>query len=244
MGRITRAALGLALAGLVALAVGGCSSTPKPGRGAGTWYVVQPGDTLWRVSQRFGVPVDTVKRANQLGDARTLAIGQRLWVPRVDVGSPPPPARAALAASHGPHTLEQRETPDCGDAAREASLAFEWPVLGTTTSGFDAERGDHRHDGIDIGAALGAPVHAAEAGKVVYAGDDLGAYGRAIVIKHVGSWATVYAHNDRNLVGEGDFVEKGDVIARVGQSGNASAPHLHFEIRRANVPRDPKRCLP
>jgi murein DD-endopeptidase MepM/ murein hydrolase activator NlpD len=241
MGCVGRAALAVALAGLVAGA-GGCGSTPKPGRGAGTWYVVEPSDTLWRISQRFGVSVDAVKRANRLGDERALAIGQKLWVPRADVGSAPP--RAALVASHGPRTLEQREVADCSDAAREAALGFEWPVLGQLTSGFDAERGDHHHDGIDIGAALGSPVHAAEAGKVVYAGDDLGAYGRAIVIKHAGSWATVYAHNDRNLVGEGDFVEKGDVIARVGQTGNASAPHLHFEIRRANVPRNPQRCLP
>jgi murein DD-endopeptidase MepM/ murein hydrolase activator NlpD len=243
MGRVGRSALAVALAGLFALAgAEGCRSTPKPGHGAGSWYVVQPSDTLWRISQRFGVSVDAIQRANRLGDGRALAIGQRLWVPRAEVASAPP--RAILAATHGPHTLEQRETADCADAAREGALTFEWPVLGTTTSAFDAERGVHRHDGIDISAAVGAPVHAAEAGKVVYAGDDLGAYGRAIVIKHAGSWATVYAHNDRNLVGEGDFVEKGDVIARVGQTGNASAPHLHFEIRRANVPRDPKRCLP
>jgi len=241
MGGLARAALAVGL--LAALGAGGCRSTPKPGTGVGSWYVVQPGDTLWRISQRFGVPVDSVKRANRLADERALAIGQRLWVPSSGVGSAPP-ARASLAASHGPHTLEQREVADCADAAREAALDFEWPVLGRLTSSFDAERSSHRHDGIDIGAARGTPVHAAEAGKVVYAGDDLGDYGRSIVIKHAGSWATVYAHNDRNLVGEGDFVEKGDVIARVGQTGNASAPHLHFEIRRANVPRDPQRCLP
>ena len=243
MGGVARAAFALALAGLLAGAgLGGCGSTPKPGRGAGTWYVVQPGDTLWRISQRFGAPVDAVKRVNRLGDERSLAIGQRIWVPSADVGSAP--ARASLAASHGVHTLEQREVADCSDAAREAALDFEWPVLGELTSSFDAARSSHRHDGIDISAPRGAPVHAAEAGKVVYVGDDLGAYGRSIVIKHAGSWATVYAHNDRNLVGEGDFVEKGDVIARVGRTGNASAPHLHFEIRRANVPRDPQRCLP
>jgi murein DD-endopeptidase MepM/ murein hydrolase activator NlpD len=241
MGRVGRAALVFALVAFFALGgAGGCRSAPKSG--AGTWYVVQPSDNLWRIAHRFGVSIDVLKRANRIDDEHALAIGQRLWVPSASVGSPPP--RMGLAASHGARTLEQRETVDCSDAAREAALGFEWPVLGRLSSGFDVERRNHRHDGIDIRAERGSPVHAAEAGKVVYAGDDLGAYGRTVVIKHAGSWATVYAHNDRNLVGEGDFVEKGDVIARVGQSGNASAPHLHFEIRRANVPRDPQRCLP
>jgi len=65
-----------------------------------------------------------------------------------------------------------------------------------------------------------------------------------VIVKHLGRWATVYAHNRKNLVDEGDFVEKGDVIAEVGDTGNASAPHLHFEVRRSNNPRDPQSCLP
>ena len=238
MGRVGRAAVALGLA--LAVAGAGCRSTPKPGAG-GSWHVVQPGETLWHIAQQHGVEVGAIRRANQIDDEHALRVGQRLWVPP---RSGDTPGRGGLAASHGPQTLEQREAPSCSDAPREARLDFEWPVLGQLSSDFDADRGSRQHDGIDIRAALGTPVHAAEAGKVVYAGDELGAYGRVIVVKHAGSWATVYAHNDRNLVEEGDFVEKGDVIARVGQSGNASAPHLHFEIRRANVPRNPRSCLP
>jgi murein DD-endopeptidase MepM/ murein hydrolase activator NlpD len=87
-------------------------------------------------------------------------------------------------------------------------------------------------------------VRAAEAGRVIHSGKGLGAYGNVVIVKHTGRWATVYAHNRRNHVRKGAFVEKGDVIAEVGKTGNASGPHLHFEIRRGDVPRDPLPCLP
>lgn len=243
MGRVARTGGALALAGLVLAGGAGCRSSPKgaaAGQGQGTWYVVRAGDNLWQISQRTGTPVETIRRTNRIADVRALQIGQRLWIPR---GAGAPPAVGAAAPTR-PDTLERREDwgGDCSDALRQDGLRFEWPVLGTLTSSYGMRRG-RPHDGIDVAAARGTPIHAAEAGKVVYA-DVLGAYGRVVVIRHVGRWATVYAHNDAHLVEEGDFVEKGDPIARVGRTGNATAPHLHFEIRRSNRPRDPIACLP
>lgn len=246
-----RGRLVVAVALLVAAAALGCRSAPRPGSGPGTWYVVRAGDNLWRLSQRYGVSVDAIRESNRVRDVRNLQIGQRLWIPGADpeaaaaVSAPAPdPPGTRVASSAPPYTLERRWGAACEDAARDHGLAFEWPVLGRVTSAYGAARGGRSHDGIDIAAARGTPVLAAEAGKVVYAGDGLGAYGRVIVLKHLGSWATVYAHNERNLVQEGDFVERGDVIARVGSTGNASAPHLHFEIRHSNRARDPRACLP
>jgi murein DD-endopeptidase MepM/ murein hydrolase activator NlpD len=243
MGRVARPRAALALAGLLAVCGGaGCRSSPK-GDGDGVWYVVRSGDNLWRISQQMGTTADVLRRVNRVDDVHSLQIGQRLWIPKGS-GRRAAPAVSA-AAPLRPDTLERREDwgGDCSDAAREHGLRFEWPVLGTLTSAYGVRRG-RPHDGIDLGASRGTPIHAAEAGKVVYAGDGLGAYGRVIVVKHLGSWATVYAHNDANLVEEGDFVEKGDPIARVGRTGNATAPHLHFEIRRSNRARDPLACLP
>jgi murein DD-endopeptidase MepM/ murein hydrolase activator NlpD len=241
MGRVARAHAALALAALAAIAgAPGCRSSPK-GAGDGAWYVVRAGDNLWQISQRTGTTADVIRRVNRVDDVRSLQIGQRLWIPKRKGGGAPP---VSTAPTRGADTLERREAwADCSDAAREHGLRFEWPVLGTTTSAYGERRG-RPHDGIDVGAPRGTTIHAAEAGKVVYAGDELGAYGRVVVIKHLGSWATVYAHNDANLVEEGDFVERGDPIARVGRTGNATAPHLHFEIRRSNRPRDPLACLP
>lgn len=247
MGGVGRAGGAIALVGLLALAgVFACRSSPKAGQGAGAWYVVRPGDNLWQISQRHGASVEGIRRANRVEDVHALRIGQRLWIPGAGGtgrGGGAPPVSAAPSV---PDTLERRDREgwggDCSDAAREHGLRFEWPVLGTLTSSYGLRHG-RPHDGIDIGAPRGTLVQAAEAGKVVFA-DKLGAYGRLVVIKHLGSWATVYAHNDANLVEEGDFVEKGDPIARVGRTGNATAPHLHFEIRRSNRARDPQACLP
>lgn len=247
MGGIARAAGTIALAGLLVVAgTSGCRSGPTgAGRGEGAWYVVRPGDNLWRISQRHGTSAEVIRRVNRVDDVRALQIGQRLWIPGAEGagGGTAPPVSAAASASD---TFERRSREgwggDCSDAAREHGLRFEWPVLGTLTSSYGLRHG-RPHDGIDIGARRGTLIQAAEAGKVVFAGS-LGAYGRLVVVKHLGSWATVYGHNDANLVEEGDFVEKGDPIARVGRTGNATAPHLHFEIRRSNRARDPQACLP
>jgi murein DD-endopeptidase MepM/ murein hydrolase activator NlpD len=221
---------------------GGCRSTHgRPGEGPGAWVVVRGGDNLWQISQQTGVEVETIRRANAVDDVRALRVGQRLWIPGASAAATPP---VAAAGGHPPETLEDRSDGDCGAAARSAGLAFEWPVLGRLSSPFGVERGRRRHDGVDLLADRGTPVYAAEAGEVAYSGDGLGAYGRVIVVEHAGDWATVYAHNDRNLVAKGDFVERGDPIARVGRTGNATAPHLHFEVRRDNRPRDPLSCLP
>jgi murein DD-endopeptidase MepM/ murein hydrolase activator NlpD len=104
-------------------------------------------------------------------------------------------------------------------------------------------RGAH-HDGIDISARAGAAVRAAESGRVVHADDSLPGYGKLVIVKHTGPYSTVYAHNRKILVRVGEFVKKGQVISEVGQTGRASAPHLHFEIRRDGAPGNPLDYLP
>ena len=104
-------------------------------------------------------------------------------------------------------------------------------MRGSITSGYGVRNGAH-HDGIDISVHKRTPVRAAEAGRVVHSDNKLAGYGNMIIVKHVGTFSSVYAHNHKNLVRVGDFVEKGQVIAESGKTGRASAPHLHFEIRR------------
>ena len=86
--------------------------------------------------------------------------------------------------------------------------------------------------------AVATVIRASESGRVILSGK-LGDYGRVVIVKHAGRYSSVYAHNRRNKVKKGAFVEKGDAIAEVGSSGNASGPHLHFEIRRDRKPQDP-----
>jgi murein DD-endopeptidase MepM/ murein hydrolase activator NlpD len=128
-------------------------------------------------------------------------------------------------------------------ALRESQLVFIWPVHGAVSSRYGRRNG-RGHAGIDVRAPRGTPVYAAEAGRVIHSGGGLGDYGKVVIIKHVGRYSTVYAHHDSLKVSKGQFVEKGDLIGTVGTSGNASGPHLHFEVRRDRMPDDPLSYLP
>ena len=119
---------------------------------------------------------------------------------------------------------------------------FAWPVHGIVISEYGLRRGAH-HDGLDIKAPPGTIVRAAESGRVIHADSSLSGYGNLIIIKHADRYSSVYAHNRKMLVRVGQFVEKGDAIAEVGKTGNASVAHLHFEIRSDGSPRDPMELL-
>ena len=121
-----------------------------------------------------------------------------------------------------------------------------WPLderQVVVASPFGARSG-RPHEGIDLPAPIGAPVYAAADGRVVYAGDGVRGYGNLVVIAHAGGVLTVYAHNSALLVAAGQTVRAGDRVALVGRTGNASGPHLHFEVREGQIPMDPMRYLP
>jgi murein DD-endopeptidase MepM/ murein hydrolase activator NlpD len=100
------------------------------------------------------------------------------------------------------------------------------------------------HDGIDLSAPIGTSVRAAADGEVVYSGDKVRGYGNMVVIQHAGDLVTVYAHNSLLLVHVGDRITTGQEIARVGATGHATGPHLHFEVRHKQEPQDPLQFLP
>jgi murein DD-endopeptidase MepM/ murein hydrolase activator NlpD len=116
---------------------------------------------------------------------------------------------------------------------------FLWPVNGKIISPFGPKDGGLHNDGINIAAPLGTPVHAADSGVVVYAGNELRGFGNLLLVRHADGWVSAYAHCDALLVKRGDNVKRGQVIARVGQSGNVNAPQLHFELRKGAEAVDP-----
>lgn len=121
------------------------------------------------------------------------------------------------------------------------------PVRGRISSSFGPRRHprsqDYRiHTGIDIVAALGAPVVATADGRVVFSGVRVG-YGKVIVIDHGHGYQTVYAHNSRLIVPVGSRVVRGQVISHVGRSGHTTGTHLHYEVRKNGEPIDPKPFL-
>ncbi len=118
-----------------------------------------------------------------------------------------------------------------------------WPTNGSAGSGYGYRThpifGTRRlHSGVDIGAPLGQDIVAAAEGLVIEAGWK-GGYGLAVVIDHGGGLATLYAHQSRLLVSDGQVVTAGQVIGEVGSTGQSTGPHLHFEVRVDGVPRDP-----
>jgi murein DD-endopeptidase MepM/ murein hydrolase activator NlpD len=224
MGGLSRAALPGLVAALAAALSLACASTPR----GEVIHVLKPGETVYRLGRYYGVSPADIVRANRIRDVSNLPAGARLRIPGAQ--RKPPDGTIALASLTPPVSA-------IPGALRETGLDFAWPVRGRLSSRYGWRHG-RRHEGIDIASRPGTPVRAAEAGRVIHSGW-LGGYGRVVIVKHVGRYSTVYAHNRKNVVKEGSFVEKGQVLAEVGSTGNASGPHLHFEIRRDRTPEDP-----
>ncbi len=256
---------------LMLVALTGCYKTSVPGYGSVhtkyskkysksyTIYTVRKGDTLYSIGRRFGIDHKLLARRNRIRWPYTIYVGQHISIsgnaPRSEFYMPIPKTKSATSTRR-PATKAKRSSSrkvakkPSGKSTYRAPTAngsgvvkLKWPVSGKLTSRF-GRRGSRMHDGIDIGAKEGTPVYAAAGGEVVYSDQRLSGYGKLIIIRHNRDMFTAYAHNQRNLVRKGDRVKSGAVIARVGKTGRASGPHLHFEVRRGTTPVDPLVYLP
>ncbi|TMB66540.1 MAG: M23 family metallopeptidase [Deltaproteobacteria bacterium] len=206
---------------------------PTPQRPQGIYHVVRPGDNLFRIGKAYDVAYEELARVNRIKDVSQIHVGQRIFIPGATRQLP---VETITPVEPSPATPSMPEVPD------SSVDGFIWPVNGTINSGF-GPRGISSHDGIDIGAPEGTPIRAIEKGEVIYS-DQLRGYGNIIIVRHTGGFISVYAHNEANLVREGQAVSRGEVIARVGNTGRVTGPHLHFEIRKNNAAQDPLRYLP
>jgi murein DD-endopeptidase MepM/ murein hydrolase activator NlpD len=118
-------------------------------------------------------------------------------------------------------------------------LKFLWPAEGRLMTGFCMHRFDTSTDGINLALSPGTEVHATESGSVVYAGNELKGYRNLIIVGHDDGWVSAYAQSDEVLVKRGDVVQRGQVIARVGDPDPAEPHRLHFELRKGSTPVDP-----
>jgi murein DD-endopeptidase MepM/ murein hydrolase activator NlpD len=216
---------------------------------AGVVHVVRRGQTLYRIARTYGVDPADLMRTNGITDPRTLEVGQELFVPGatrvLDVpeapGVPSPaPAPADPAAPRPARAGAEREEATAPPASPRPVLG--WPLKGVLYGRFGARGGAH-HDGIDIAAPEGSAVLAAADGTVIFVGRQSG-YGNVVILRHENGLVTVYAHNSAVLVREGEQVTRGQPVARVGQTGRTTGPHLHFEVREGVKPRNPLLYLP
>ncbi len=210
----------------------------RRGKLRGVIHTVGKGETLWRIAKTYGLKLSYLARANRIKDPHKLRVGQRLFIPGVK--------KVLRVPAYRPKALtrkrRRKKTPPRLSARARGSF-LGWPVKGRVSSPFGMRWGS-KHEGIDIAAAAGTKIKAAAGGKVIYSDNKMRYYGNVVIIKHQGGYFSVYAHNSANLVRAGTVVKQGQVIAKVGQSGRATGPHLHFEIRQGERPINPLLYLP
>ena len=228
---------------------------------AGATYEIQPGDTISGIGRRFQTSVQSLIDLNSLGPRAAISPGQRLILPAsaVDIGgdpyatgpSPsgvfvpegglpppppppptpvpaPPPARNAALPPREPAATAVPVSP----APSATSVSLDWPVRGDILRRFGPVGMGERNNGVNIGAAAGAEVRAAAAGRVGYVGDDLAGQGLTVLVVHRDGWRSVYGHLGSAVVRDGDEIRSGQQIGTVGTTAGDGRPSVHFETWR------------
>ncbi len=218
----------------VLVVVTACSSAL---RWAPETHIVASGDTVYSIAFRYGIDQRDLIGWNRLSASGLIFRGQRLRLTAPDGYRR---AKTASATRRRKAAAPTRRTSPPGQAAA-VRVTWRWPTQGSVSSGFGATA--KTQSGIHITGKRGQSVQAAASGEVVYAGSGLPGYGKLLIIKHTSDYLSAYGHNQALLVGEGDKVRSGQLIARMG-NGPGQRSLLHFEIRRAGQPVNPLGYLP
>jgi murein DD-endopeptidase MepM/ murein hydrolase activator NlpD len=219
-------------------------------------HVVASGDTLSKISRRYGKALADVAKANNIQPHAKLNIGDRIVIPGVKatqsksaaVAQPQSPALASPKAPAAEPAESAAMVAPAADtqaplgsvkASADATATFRWPVRGRVIAGFGPKPNGQQNDGINVAVPENTPIKAAEDGVVAYAGNELKGYGNLVLVRHSNGYVTAYAHASELLVKRGDQIKRGQIIAKSGQTGNVDAPQVHFEIRKGPAPVDP-----
>lgn len=198
----------------------------------GVLHTVRAGDTLSALATRYKVTPEQIVayEANDLPDSGAqLTTGAEVVVPG---GVKPYITQQVATTSSSPVSVPFD--------ALKGSGSFRWPAGGSISQNYWGG-----HPGIDIASRTGASVKAADGGFVVLAGSGWnGGYGNHVIIDHGNGFTTLYAHLNTIFVRTGENVSTGQQIGTVGNTGNSTGPHLHFEIRYQGYPRNPYSLLP
>jgi len=215
----------LSVSGIVMFLLTGCASTQHS----------SPPAQFTKPCPPAASRVNDMQRVSEILGSGARAGGAKL------TGFAKSSASTIVSAVHIPdfNGKESYPCPVSASRGQSSSCGYCWPCYGTISRGF--KRG---HKGLDILADTGSPVFAANSGNVIYSGRGLSGYGNVVIIDHGNDMATLYAHNSKNLVSPGDSVRQGQQIAQVGQTGRATAPHCHFEVRQGGSAVNPRHMLP
>ncbi len=205
-------------------------------------YTVRTGDTISSIARAMGVSVEALAAANDLRPPYVLRSGQVLRRPDPDGAPPPRPVSLLPPEPARPVAPPPPPRPATVSTSRPPNLS--WPTSGAIVSRYGAPVKGLANNGFDLAALPGMAVYSAAAGRVLFAGTEPERFGQLILIDHGGGWVTAYAYLGKVRVKEGDQVARRQLIARIGKSGEAKKPTLHFELRQDNRPRDPYPYLP
>ncbi len=175
---------------------------------------------------------NTATSATSPGQVQTASVNASAF--------PPQPAAKPAQVQQASVVLPSNVAPKIPP---RGSGKFMRPVDGKVISGYGPKEGGLHNDGINIKAAKGVPVRAAENGVVAYVGSEMSGYGNLILIRHADRWMTAYAHMDKTLVKKGDVVKVGQSIGTVGATGQVDSPQLHFEVRKGTQAVDPSKYI-
>ncbi len=176
----------------------------------GILYKIGPGENLSSISNRFEISIQKIVKANQINDPDQVEPGKMLILPNAK--------------------------PEFGYRDRLEKL-FIKPIFARLSSSF-GRRWGKMHEGIDFSAPIGTSVKAAGDGRVIYSGWARG-YGETVIIEHQKGLKTLYAHNSKLLVNIGEWVNRGKLIAKSGNTGTTTGPNLHFEVQVNGRPVNP-----
>ncbi|GAB6179304.1 M23 family metallopeptidase [Desulfotomaculum defluvii] len=184
------------------------------------YHKIASGETLSHIAGQYGISLGELLNANNLSNPDLIKVGATLVVPNNRMSE----TQTTISIS--------------GNQSSKVQIGgWAWPVAGNITSNFGI-RGDRPHEGVDIGALSGATIVAPEQGKVVWSAAR-GTYGLTVILDHGNGIRSLYAHCSRLLVTEGQWVDRNQPIARVGNTGRSEGPHLHMEVLRQGIPLDP-----
>ncbi len=208
------------------------------------YVTVSAGDTLYSLSRKYSVPVNDLAVMNNISAPFTLSVGQQIKIPQTSVAQADNTVKTDSV--NVKQNVKQEQVKISSDPTKKlptitarTSSKFSWPVRGKTISEYGAKSNGLFNDGINISAARGTVVGAAENGVVAYAGNEVKGMGNLVIIQHSDGWMTVYAHMDSMMVKRGTKVTVGQKIGTVGMTGKVDEPQLHFEIRKGTKAYNP-----
>jgi LysM repeat protein len=187
---------------------------------AGVRHIVKSGDTINSIAGKYEGNVDEILSYNQLASASDLSVGDTLIIP----GG----AMHATVAKTSKNSANPTKV-----TGGVASVGFSHPAPGSVKT-----QGIHGYNAVDLAGSAGSPIRAAAGGEVIVAkgGGWNGGYGTYIVIRHKNGTQTLYAHLSSLSVGVGSYVEQGQTIGGMGNTGKSTGTHLHFEVRGGKNP--------